>query len=161
MKRFIKAAAPTIAIALTACAGFSGRGLIAGQSTAEQVEALMGTATGTRREPSGETVRYYSRLPSGYETFAAHIGPDGKLRRIDQVLTSDNIAKLHAGISRADDVRVLLGPPYRTDAFPRLERDVWSYKAHAGGPGGKDLYIQFSPDGLVREVLLMDEFSGG
>ena len=71
--------------------------------------------------------------------------------------TTDNMAKLRAGISRADDVRDLLGPPYRTDAFPRLEREVWSYKAYGGAPGRRDLFIQLSPDGLVREILLMDE----
>src|SRR5207302_5444127 len=107
-------------LALTGCAGFSGRGLVPGQSSAEEVEALMGPAADTRQGPGGETVRYYSRLPYGREMYAARIGSDGKLRALEQRLTDDNVAKLRPGVARAHEVRDLIGPPYRVDTFWRL-----------------------------------------
>jgi SmpA / OmlA family len=146
-----------LALALTGCAGFSGRGLVPGQSSAEEVEALMGPAADTRQGPGGETVRYYSRLPYGREMYAARIGSDGKLRALEQRLTDENVAKLRPGVSRADDVRDLIGPPYRVDTFRRLEREVWTYKMYAGGTWPKDLYVQFSRDRIVREVMVMDD----
>jgi len=150
-------AVSVLALALTGCAGFSGSGLVAGRSSVEEVEALMGPAADTRQAPGGETVRYYSRLPNGREIYAARIGPDGKLRALEQRLTDENVARLRPGMSRADDVRDLLGPPYRVDTFRRLEREVWTYKMYSGGLWPKELDVQFSPDGIVREVMLMDD----
>ena len=150
-------AVTVLALALAGCAGFSGRGLVAGQSSGEEVEALMGPAAETRQDPGGETVRYYSRLPYGREMYAARIGIDGKLLALEQRLTDGNVAKLRPGITREQDVRTLIGPPYRVDAFRRLEREVWTYKMYSGGFSPKDLYVQFSRDGIVREVMLMDD----
>ena len=142
---------------LAGCAGYAGRGLIPGQSSAEEVEAVMGPAAERRPGPGGETVRYYPRQPFGREMFAARIGQDGRLRAIEQRLTEANLARLTPGSSRADDVRDLFGPPYQMDAFPRLERDVWTYKMYGGGYLPKDLYVQLSRDGVVREVMMVDD----
>jgi hypothetical protein len=147
----------SLALLLVAgCAGFSGRGLVPGQSTEQEVEALMGPATEVRKEPGGETLRYYSRQPYGREIYAARIGRDGKLAALEQRLTEDNLAKLRIGSTREENVRELLGPPYRIDEFPRLPRQVWTYKMYSGG-FPKDLYVQFSADGLVREVMMTDD----
>ena len=142
---------------LAGCAGYAGRGLIPGQSSAEEVEALMGPAAERRPGAGGETVRYYPRQPFGREMYAARIGPDGRLRALEQRLTEANIARLTPGVSRAGDVRDLFGPPYQEDTFPRLARDVWTYKMYGGGYLPKDLYVQLSRDGLVREVMMVDD----
>ena len=49
------------------------------------------------------------------------------------------------------------------DALPTLEREVWTYKALSEGIWRKDLFVQFSRDGIVREILLIDdpELNGG
>ena len=138
------------------CAGYDGRGLVPGQSSAAEVEALMGPASDTRKAANGETVRYYSRLPAGRDMYAARIGPDGRLIAIEQRLTEEYVAKLRPGSSRADDVRDVLGPPYRVDAFPRLEREIWTYPAH-GLTTDKLLIVQLSGDGVLREVFMMDD----
>jgi hypothetical protein len=150
-------AALALALLLAGCAGFAGRGLIPGQSTVAEVEAQMGPATELRPGSGGETVRFYSRQPNGRETYAARFGADGRLRAIEQRLTEANIARIRPGKSRAATVRDLLGPPYRVDAFERLARDIWTYKVQVGGYPPKDLFVQFSRDGIVREVLLIDD----
>ena len=47
-------------------------------------------------------------------------------------------------------------------SFPRMEREIWQYyMRHFGDPGiPVTLYVQFSPDGVAREVYLIDETSG-
>ena len=150
-------AASLLLLALAGCAGFSGRGLVAGESSAEQVEALMGPADEVRSDAGGETVRYYSRLPYGRRVYAARIGADGKLLALEQRLTEANVEKLHPGQTRQAEVRTLIGPPYRVDTFQRLERIVWTYKMYSGGYSPKDLYVQFTRDGVVREVMMMDD----
>jgi outer membrane protein assembly factor BamE (lipoprotein component of BamABCDE complex) len=76
--------------------------------------------------------------------------------RKKELLTEQDVARLHPGASRAE-VRELLGAPQRVDSLPRLEREVWSYKAINDGAWPKDLFVQFSRDGIVREVLLLDD----
>ena len=143
-------------LALAACAGFSGHGLAPGQSTEEQVEALMGPAAAVRKA-SGDEVRYYSRQPYGRQIYAARIGPDHKLVSLEPRLTDQNVAKLRPGVLRDEDVRDLLGPPYRVEQFPRLQREAWTYKMLSGGMTEKDLYVQFSPDRVLREVMMIDD----
>ena len=149
-------AAFVLMVALTGCAGYSGSGLVAGQSTADEVEALMGPAAETRQDPGGETVRYYSRLPYGRQTYAARIGPDGKLVALEQRLTDANVGKIRPGMSRAEEVRALIGPPYRVETYRNLDREIWSYKTYSGF-SPKNLYVQLSRDGIVREVIVVDD----
>ena len=79
-------AVAALAAALCGCAAETGRGLVPGQSTESQVEALMGPSADRRQKPAGESVRYYSRLPQGREMYAARFGADGKLISIEQRL---------------------------------------------------------------------------
>src|SRR4051794_19491299 len=102
MRMKLASALLTVAAMLAGCAGFSGRGLVPGQSTGQEVEALMGPASEVRTE-GADSVRYYSRQPYGRVIYAARIGADGKLASLEQRLTEDNVAKLRAGSSRDDE----------------------------------------------------------
>jgi SmpA / OmlA family len=146
-----------VALALAGCAGYSGHGLVPGQSSAEEVEARMGPSAAQRPGAGGETVRYYSRQPYGRQMYAARIGPDGKLRAIEQRLTEANLARLTPGMSRADDVRDLFGPPYQVNTFARLAREVWTYNMYGKGDQPMNLFVQFSSDGVMREVMMLDD----
>jgi len=157
LKPIVTYAAPFLALSLSACIGVTAPSLVPGASTVAAVDARLGWVTEVRARTGGETVRYYSRQPWGYETYAARMGADGRLRSLEQLLTAENVGQLHAAVSRAEQVRDLLGPPYSIDAFPRLEREVWSYKLQAVSPQPKDLIVQFSRDGVVREIYLLDE----
>lgn len=140
---------------LAGCAAFDGRGLVPGKSTAAEVEALMGRPDETLVEPSGDRVLYFSRQPMGLQIFAARIAPDGVLRGIEQRLTEENLRKLVAGVTTAADARALLGPPWRINRHSRLQRETWDYRMYNLVQIEHTLSVQFSNDGLVREVLLL------
>jgi len=74
----------------------------------------------------------------------------------NRLVMDQQIARLHSGASQ-DEVRDLLGAPSRVDSLPRVDREVWTYKALDEGVWRKDLYVQFSHDGVVREILLTDD----
>ena len=145
-------------IFVAGCASFDGRGLAPGQSTAGDVERVMG-APAERRQVAGETWLYYPRQPFGRKTFVARVASDGRLVALEQRLTDENVARIRVQTTRRDDVRDLLGPPYAVSRFPRMEREIWQYyMRHFGDPGiPVTLYVQFSPDGVAREVYLLDE----
>jgi hypothetical protein len=143
---------------VAACATFDGRGLVPGTSTAAQVESAMGPAADKRVQANGETWVYYPRQPYGLQTYVARIAPDGRLAAVEQRLTDENVAKLERGKSRSDDVRNLFGPPYTETRFARMQRDVWEYRMrHDGFPVPYALYVQMSPDGVVREVYMISD----
>lgn len=144
-------------ILLAGCAAYTGRGLVAGQSTEADVLAVMGKPTerGSGSKP-GETVLWYSRLPYGRENWAAVIGSDGRLISLEQRLTEENLDKLQRNRTTEEQVRELLGPPNKVTQFPRMNREVWTYQMPAKEEW-KVLFAQFSPDHVLREYYYMDD----
>jgi hypothetical protein len=145
-------------VLLAGCASFDGRGLVPGESTVAEVEKAMGRAAEKRPGANGETVYYYPHLPWGYATYAARIGGDGKLVRVEQRLTEENIGRLKPGATRADEVRDLLGPPYEPMKQARTGKEIWTYPMRiAGYPRPKWFLVHISPDGVVSETYLIDD----
>jgi len=143
---------------LAGCASFEGRGLVPGQSTAADVESAMGRAADKRVGAGGETVYYFPRLPWGYQTYAARIAPDGKLIALEQRLTEDNIKKLKPGVTRGDEVRDLLGPPFEPMKQARTGKEIWTYPMRIPGyPTPKWFLVHVGPDGVVSETYLIDD----
>ena len=143
---------------LAGCASFDGRGLVPGKSAAADVQALMGTPAERIAAPNGDSIWYYPRQPTGLHTFAVRISPDGVMREIDQRLTVENLGKLVPGVTSAKETRELLGPPWRTSHNFLKDRDVWDYRMYNAVQVEHNLSVQFSADGLVREVLLLRDY---
>jgi hypothetical protein len=143
------------AIVLQGCAAYDGHGLVPGQSTATDVERIMGQPAERLPESTGEAVWFYPRNPYGRHTYAVRIAKDGRVVDVEQRLTIDNLAKLRAGSSTAKDVRALLGPPYRITRLDRQQRDVWEYRMFNQIQIPHNLFVQYSYDGIVQEVLLL------
>ena len=145
-----------LALLLVGCASYDGRGLVPGKATAAEVEALMGQPAQRVVKPDGGSVLYYPRGPAGRESYAALLGPDGRLQAIEQRLTDANLAQIVLGTTTARQVRELLGPPPTTSHLPRLARDVWEYKM-GDNAVTYVLWVQSSADGIVREVYKVED----
>ena len=75
--------------------------------------------------------------------------------RREEPLSDTQIARLHRGATGAE-VRELLGVPSRVETPPG-GREVWTYKTVRDGVWHEDVLVQFCSDGIVREVLLINE----
>ncbi len=146
--------AVVIAALLAGCASFDGRGLVPGKSTAAEVEALMGAPAGRLSLPDGGAALYFSRLPEGRAMFVVTIGSGGVMKSIEQRLTRQNVARIAAGVSTEKEVRELLGPPGLAGRLALQPRAWWEYKMRADYEK-RIVWVQFSDDGVVREVLDM------
>ncbi len=149
-----------VLILVAGCAAYSGHALMPGRSTSADVLAAMGPPA-EKLERGGEVIWYYPRGPSGWHSYAVRIAPDGVLRAIEQRLTAQNVRRVLPETSTAQDVRELLGPPFATSRLPRQQREVWEYQMLEAGQKWK-VWVQFSEDGVVREVLQMhhpDQYS--
>src|SRR5258706_5452992 len=97
---------------LAGCASYSGRGLVLGQSTAAEVEAVMGPAAAKRSGLDGETVLWFPRMPYGDGSYAARVGADGRLIAIEQRLAEVNIPSIARVKTPAAQVRDPRRSPY-------------------------------------------------
>jgi hypothetical protein len=146
------------ALLLAGCASFDGRGLVAGKSTAADAEALMGPPAQTLPLPEGGKALYFSRMPEGRMVFEVRVSADGVVRSIEQKLTRKHIWELVNGSSTKNDVLRLFGPPGRHGYLALSEREWWEYK-YQDYQDLRILYVQFSGDGVVREVLDLKDYS--
>jgi hypothetical protein len=146
----------TLALVLLAagCALIPGRDLEPGKSTRADVVAEMGAPD---LSLDGGRLLYFTRWPWGRVTYVAAIGPDGVLRAFEQRLTYANIHAARVGMT-PDEVRRLLGPPYRISRLPRQKREVWEYPWLHAAHEGRVLYVQFADDGLAKEVFDMHDY---
>ena len=144
------------ALLLAGCASFDGRTLVPGKASAKEVTTLMGDPALELKRANGDTWLYFTRYPFGRATFVATLGADNVLRGIDQRLVYANIYKVKEGM-RAEEVRELLGPPREITRLPRQQRDVWEYPWRHAVRELRILWVQFSDDGVVREVVEMHD----
>jgi hypothetical protein len=140
---------------LQGCAAYDGRGLVAGNSTAEDVARVMGAPAEKLQAATGDTIWFYPRGPFGRHTYAVSVAPNGVMRGIEQTLTMGNMEKVTAGSSTAKDVRMIFGPPTRVTRNHRRDREVWEYRMYNQIQIPYNLFVQFSDDGIVREMLFL------
>jgi hypothetical protein len=143
-----------LAVLLAAgCASYDGAGLVPGQSDARKVEEIMGPPKERLTVAGGEAIWFYPHGPFGPTTYAVRLSSGGVVQSVEQVLTYENIAKLRLGETTKRQVREILGPPSGAKHVDRQERDVWFYAVENQIQVPHNLFVQFSSDGIVREVL--------
>lgn len=83
----------------------------------------------------------------------------GDSRSGGQGPSTEDLRKLAPGTTTTGEVRALLGAPIRVARFERLERDVWEYRQYRDPMDEYHVAVQFSPDGIVREVLVLKDYT--
>lgn len=124
------------------------------------VQATMG-APAEQRRVGAETWLYYPDQPFGRKVYVARVAPDGKLIAVEQRLSEEYIAKLVPNRSSREDVLALFGRPFQTLKYPFMDREAWSWHMRQYGNLLFGLHVQMSPDGVVREVYILDENNKG
>ena len=142
---------------LSGCASVTGRGLVPGQSTAQNVQALMGKPAEQLKAADGDTIWFYPNQPFGRTTYAVRVAPDGRVRSVEQVLTEENVRKLVPGVTTRAQVREVVGPPYESSRFERQQRESWGYTMYNLNRQDFFLFVQMSDDGIVREVMMLED----
>ena len=133
---------------ISGCASYDGRNLVRGEATEADIVATMGKPAQTLPLANGGKALYFSKLPYGRRMFVATTGPDGRLKGIEQVLNSEHIDRIQPGTTTAEQVRKLLGPPYRISRDNFKPFDVWEYP----WDGEEVLWVSLSDDGIVRKT---------
>lgn len=100
-----------------------------GVTTMEGTRRLLGDPDMTWQE-GRETVWEYAFTPEGVRNYMLAFDANRILRRVDQVLTEDNFARVVPGMDR-QSIRRLLGRPATTVVFHGRGEEVWDWKLSA------------------------------
>jgi hypothetical protein len=141
---------------VSGCAS-TGRGLVGGVSTSADVVAQMGQPALRVPAADGDTIWFYPHQPFGRVTYAVHVAPDGRVRLVDQVLDEAHVARIVANQTNRAQIREMFGPPYQVSYLPRQQREVWTWNLFNVQQTPFQLHVQMSDDGIVREVLMLEE----
>ena len=140
------------ALLLAACAGYGGSDLKPGVSTRPEVLASMGGPAMAWKNPDGSEQLAYPRGPEGTQTFMAHLGPNGRLQRIEKVLDGSQFHRIRSGMHK-DEVLRVLGPPSapQTQYFSMRNELAWSWLYCSSWNAQEYFDVMFDADtGIVR-----------
>lgn len=152
-----------LALALAGCVALGGPPLQAGVDGVEQVQARLGDPYLRWRDDDGGEQWAYPRGPMGTQTWMVFLAADGRLQRIEQVLTSRHFARIRPGVDDVQSILRLIGPPNpggtvefaaRNElAWEWLICDDWSQLARFG-------VLFDARSGIVRSSYQLPELRG-
>jgi len=139
---------------LSACDSRNIEQLIPGQATEAEVGSTMGRPTAIYEIDSRARILEFARAPEGQVTYFAEIDANGKLaRRIENVLTPQNFARVRPDMTQ-DEVRRILGTPSYTEQYPAQPGErIWTWRyLRNNGTESRIFSAHFGPDGRVLKV---------
>jgi outer membrane protein assembly factor BamE (lipoprotein component of BamABCDE complex) len=129
-------------------------------TTAEEVRSFMGEPRERYAEADGGSTWAYPTGPMGYYTYMVQLDAAGKVVRVEQVLDDKGFARIVLHKSTKEDVRHLLGPPWRTTYFPRQHELVWDYYIHNAWLRPAQFHVIFDDNGVAKQTMQIEEFYG-
>lgn len=116
-------------LVLTGCATYGDSALQPGQSTTTRIEQRLGPPALRWSEASGGETLVYPTGPMGYHTWFFRTNAEHVLIERKNVLNSAHFAKIQAGMSEEEVLRVI-GPPYPawTVYFKARDELVWEWR---------------------------------
>lgn len=138
-----------LATVLTACDDSASRELQPGIAGEAEVRDRFGVPGMTWDNDDGSVTLEYSRGPEGVKTWMITLGPDRRLRQIEQVLDDAHFARVQPGMSE-HEVRRLLGKPGHVRPVSNGGGSEWDW--HFVGPIATEewhFYVTFDRQGKV------------
>ncbi len=145
---------------LAACASYGGMGLVPGTARLADVQARMGPPAMRWRDADGSVQLAYPRGPAGLDTYMVRLGPDGRLHSIANVLDEQTFARIRAGMSR-DEVLRLIGPPDagRSVYFDARDELAWEWRFREVYANPARFIVLFDASaGRVRSTMILPEY---
>ncbi len=114
--------------------------------------AKLGQPRETYELPNGGKRLMWPSQPFGETTTAIDIDADGKISRVRQVLTGREFAQAQIGLWTRHDVLINFGEPIEIAHFPRMQREVWSYRYRDSDVWYVLYNFYFDANGILRSM---------
>lgn len=145
---------------LAACASPGFGRLEAARSSEVDVRRALGEPARVYADADGSRQLAYPQGPMGTQTYMAFLGPDGRLRRLEQVLSEEHFRRIDAGTTSAAQLERLIGPPWRTIAFPNKRQVAWDYVFKDTWGYLVDFSVMLDDRGIVAETAYVRREKG-
>lgn len=115
-------------LTLSGCAVDRLPALVTPGESARDVEARMGKPIAQGVLPNGETYWDYTLQPLGYHNYRVTFAPGERVQAVQDLLNNQNIARLEAGMSRAQ-VLDIVGPSRHAEQYANGTTSLsWRYE---------------------------------
>ena len=148
------------AVLLAGCTALGLARLEPGKSTEADVRRVLGEPARAYANPDGSRQLVFPSGPQGQQTYMAFVAADGRLQRVDQVLTERQFDRISAGQSTAEEVERLVGPPWRRVDFPNKHAVAWDYVFRDTWDYTVDFAVMVGRDGIVTEKVYARRMGG-
>jgi hypothetical protein len=136
-----------LALALSACAGYSPTQSLVGQNRSAVIQLL---GQPEREYPSeGKTKLQFPRGPGGSHTYFVYLDKEGQVLSWEQVLTEERFNQVSPGMTQ-EQVIDLIGVSTITFGLARERGYVWHYRYW--NPGCASFVIEFTKEATVRSA---------
>jgi len=152
-RRLLLPLALTTLAALAGCADMAAK--VPPGAPLSQVEAEYGRPnftcerTGPGPGLAGGQRVIWTQQPLGQYAWGANVGPDGRIDRVERLLTDEHFKLLSDGDWPAERVRCEFGPPAIIDqvGLPSVRQVVWSYRYRENDVWNSLMYVYMGRDG--------------
>lgn len=141
------------AAVLAGCTVLAFARLEPGKSSEAEVRQALGEPVRVYTDPNGTRQLVYPRGPEGRQTYMAFLAPDGRLVRLDQVLTEDHFRRIAVGSTNGEQLESLIGPPWRKIPFPNLRQVAWDYVFQDSWGYTVDFSVMIDERGIVANMV--------
>ena len=133
--------------------------LAPGEARLQQVQALMGPPASSWKDADGSVQLAYPRGPAGFDTYMVKLGSDGRLQSIANVLDEQTFARIRAGMTKNEVLRLIGPPDYSRSAYFRARDELaweWRFREVYGNPAHFAVLFDATA-GRVRSTMILPE----
>jgi hypothetical protein len=121
-------------------------------TTLDQARAKLGKPTGTYPLAGGGTRLQYSNQPFDQSVWNADFDTQGRLARVEQMMTDAAFARVQPGKDTHNDVLRDFGQPAETFHYKLVDEGAWMYRYFTYGGFKAAMFIYFDPAGVVKRT---------
>lgn len=136
-----------LAAGLAACQGMEKK--VQPGTPLAAVEAEYGRPDFTCTRPDGRQRVIWTLQPNGQYAWGTDVNGDGRIVRMEALLTDEHFRRLGTGTWTPDQVQCEFGPPAQIDevGLPSVRQVVWSYRYKQDDVWFSLMYVYFGHDG--------------
>ena len=147
--RHISSAA-LIACLLAACGSLAG--YVKPGETESAVLSRAGRPTASYPLSDGGKRLQYSGQPYNQSVWNIDVDPQGRVIRIEQMMSDEAFAHIRSGRDTSADVLREFGPPAYVYAFPMKDETAFMYRYFIQGGFYAAMFVYFDPKGVVTRT---------
>ena len=142
-------AAAVVSMLLSACATPAS---LAPGTPISEARAALGRPTAEVVLPDGGSRLQYSGQPYSQWVWNADFDPNGRLRKVEQVMTDDAFMRVRSGKDTQRDVLRDFGPPADMFSYRLQNETAYMYRYYTYGSFPAAMFVYFDPAGVVKRT---------